>query len=130
MSLTNSNRALRHGARRYPIHSDPFVTCTLVYNGNGGWRVEKMGAAPGAGLPHASRVREGRNRQTADRRIRSRTRSGAGRPLAALYNCPGLSNAGNVQLNSLLGGTARLRATLCPSQPNGVGALSPGEFNP
>lgn len=45
MPLANSNRALRHGARRYPIHSDPFVSCTLVYEGNGGWRVEKMGTA-------------------------------------------------------------------------------------
>jgi hypothetical protein len=43
MSL--SNRVLRHGTRRYPIHSDPFVTCTLVYDGSGGWRVEKVGAA-------------------------------------------------------------------------------------
>ena len=43
MSLANSNRPLRHGTRRYPIHRDAFVTCTLVYEGNGGWRVEKRG---------------------------------------------------------------------------------------
>ena len=45
MSLSNSSRVLRHGTRRYPIHTDAFLTCTLVYEGNGGWRVEKMGAA-------------------------------------------------------------------------------------
>jgi hypothetical protein len=45
MSLARSNRALRHGIRRYPIHTDAFVTCTLVYEGNGGWRVEKTGVA-------------------------------------------------------------------------------------
>jgi hypothetical protein len=47
MSLANSNRALRHGTRRYPIHCDAFVTCTLVYEGNGGWRVEKRGGGAG-----------------------------------------------------------------------------------
>ena len=45
MSLEISARVLRHGARRYLIHRDRFVTCTLVYEGNGGWRVEKMGAS-------------------------------------------------------------------------------------
>lgn len=45
MSLAKSNRALRHGTRCYPIHSDQFVTCTLVYGCNGKWRVEKAGAA-------------------------------------------------------------------------------------
>jgi len=33
------------GSRRYLIHSDQFVTCTLVYNADGTWHVEKSGAA-------------------------------------------------------------------------------------
>jgi hypothetical protein len=36
---------IRHGTRRYAIYRDHFVTCDLVYEGNGRWHVEKMSSA-------------------------------------------------------------------------------------
>ena len=45
VAATRSDERLRHGIRRYAIYGDGFVTCTLVYGGNGAWRVEKTGAA-------------------------------------------------------------------------------------
>ena len=42
---TRLNEPIRHGTRRYVIYGDQFVTCALVYEGNGRWHVEKRGAA-------------------------------------------------------------------------------------
>jgi hypothetical protein len=47
MPPTDSRSRVRapRGSRRYLIHRDPLVTCTLVYNADGTWHVEKSGAA-------------------------------------------------------------------------------------
>jgi hypothetical protein len=44
-AATRLDKPIRHGTRRYAIYGDQFVTCALVYEGNGRWHVEKRGAA-------------------------------------------------------------------------------------
>jgi hypothetical protein len=44
VAATRLDERMRHGIRRYAICSDEFLTCTLVYGGDGTWLVEKTGA--------------------------------------------------------------------------------------
>jgi hypothetical protein len=47
VAKTRLKEPIRHGTRRYAIYGDQFVTCALVYEGNGRWHVEKRSAARG-----------------------------------------------------------------------------------